>query len=345
MESVGRFALLALIVCLIFAALMIGLSVAGFWGGGWMIATAVVAILAWGTFFGLGIHGLVLASSVMRLQGAALYDCLAWTRALFLTAAILSAVGAFVFGFGAFASCGPTWLSPAYHWGGLVGSVGGFTIWFVLPLVVRSCIGAVGDHGKPHRWWTPIVLGVLVYGLWGVVWLIAWLILRGDIDTGAYPARSTSPYQLPYPGGESSWVVQGNNSSLNHNGDEQYAWDFRRACGTAVLAARAGTVSRVVDNHDGHDDNNMVEIDHGDGTTGRYLHIERGSATVARGATVTQGQRIASAGNVGNSLTGHIHFVVERGGRSIPITFSDVEDDSGIPRTFGNYESGNRTLP
>jgi hypothetical protein len=27
---------------------------------------------------------------------------------------------------------------------------------------------------------------------------------------------------------------------------------------------------------------------------------------------------------------------------STPVTFRDVEEDSGIPRTFGNYTSGNR---
>ncbi len=42
------------------------------------------------------------------------------------------------------------------------------------------------------------------------------------------------------------------------------------------------------------------------------------------------------------SLTGHIHFVVESGGQSTPVTFSDVEEDSGIPRTFHSYTSGNR---
>ncbi|MGE3163320.1 MAG: peptidoglycan DD-metalloendopeptidase family protein [Planctomycetota bacterium] len=345
MESVGRFAMIVLIVFLIFAALLIGLSVAGFWGGGLMIATAIVAILAWGAFFGLSVRALVLASAVVRSQGAALYDCLAWTRALFLTTAILSVVTAFVFGFGAFATCGPTWLAPAYHWGGCVGSVLGFGAWFVLPWVVRAYLGAVRDHGEPHRWWTPIVLGGLVYGLWGLVWLIVWLVLRGDIDTSTYPNRSSSPYLLPYPGGDSSWVVQGNNSSLNHNGDEQHSWDFRLACGTPVLAARAGTVSKVVDKNDGHDDNNMVEIAHGDGTTGRYLHIERGSATVKNGDAVVQGQQIAKVGNVGNSLTGHIHFVVERANKSIPVTFQDVDDDSGIPRTFGSYESGNSKVP
>lgn len=78
---------------------------------------------------------------------------------------------------------------------------------------------------------------------------------------------------------------------------------------------------------------------HDDGTVARYLHIAKGSARVKEGATVQQGDELAEVGNVGNSLTGHIHFDVEKGGNSIPITFRDVNEDKGIPRTFEHYAS------
>jgi murein DD-endopeptidase MepM/ murein hydrolase activator NlpD len=170
-------------------------------------------------------------------------------------------------------------------------------------------------------------------------------MLSGSIDESTYPDRATSPFKLPFKGGESAWVIQGNNSSHNHEGREQHAWDFRRRCGTPVLAARGGTVGNVVDTNDGNGSNkpnNLIEVDHGDGTVGRYLHIQKGSARLRRGNPVRQGEELAKAGNVGNSLTGHIHFVVERGGRSIPVTFQDVTEDKGIPRTFESYTSGNR---
>jgi murein DD-endopeptidase MepM/ murein hydrolase activator NlpD len=59
---------------------------------------------------------------------------------------------------------------------------------------------------------------------------------------------------------------------------------------------------------------------------------------------VKQGDVLALVGNVGNSLTGHIHFQVDKGSSSIAIVFADpdVKDDHGIPRTFGSYESSNR---
>ena len=53
---------------------------------------------------------------------------------------------------------------------------------------------------------------------------------------------------------------------------------------------------------------------------------------------------LALVGNVGNSLTGHIHFQVDKGSQSVAIVFADpdVKYDKGIPRTFGSYESSNR---
>ena len=139
-------------------------------------------------------------------------------------------------------------------------------------------------------------------------------------------------------------MIQGNNSGLNHTGNQKHAWDFRRRCGTPVLAARGGTVSKVVHSNDGNGSgapNNMVEVDHDDGTTGRYLHVQKNSAKVKKGDAVKQGSELAKVGNVGNSLTGHVHFVVERGGKSIEVSFADVTEDDGVPRAFKTYKSGN----
>ncbi|MBN1203802.1 MAG: M23 family metallopeptidase [Myxococcaceae bacterium] len=348
MRNYGTAALTTLVILLVYAAVMFGASFAGFLGETLMIVTAVVSLVVWGAFIGLTIRALLLAVAIRRGDGARLDASLRWTRSLALTAALLSIGGAFLFAFGAFATCGPTWLSGLYHWGGLVGSVLGFVAWFAFPAIVRGPLAALGRSIPPLGWRAPLITGATVYGVWGLIWLIAWLVLRGSIDTGAYPARASSPYRLPYPGGERAWVVQGNNSSFNHEGREQHSWDFRRRCGTPVLAAREGTVRAVTDSNSGHGSgkpNNFVEVTHSDGTVGRYLHIAQDSATVTVGDRVRQGDRLASVGNVGNSLTGHIHFVVESGGRSIPITFRDVEEDSGIPRTFESYTSGNSRTP
>src|SRR5688500_7654894 len=107
--------------------------------------------------------------------------------------------------------------------------------------------------------------------------------------------------------------------------------------GSDVLAARAGKVVRVVNEHDGRGTdkpNNLVHVDHGDGTTGRYLHLQKGDARVKVGDAVVQGQRIALSGNVGRSLLPHLHFEVRRGESTIPVSFRDVPGDQGVPRMF-----------
>lgn len=122
-------------------------------------------------------------------------------------------------------------------------------------------------------------------------------------------------------------MIQGNDSSLNHNGTQKFAWDFRRSCGTPVLAARDGTVTKVDDSHDGNGSdkpNNKILVDHGDGTTAEYLHFQYKSAKVKEQQKVKQGDVLALVGNVGNSLTGHIHFQVEQGSQSVAIAFAEA---------------------
>jgi len=212
------------------------------------------------------------------------------------------------------------------------------------------------DYQTCHRWWWIVFTPLGVAIVWGLAWLIPYLLLKGDITLSDY-AASNHIYQLPFPGGESSWVIQGNNSSLNHNNNsnsgQKFSWDFRRRCGTPVLAARKGTIKTLADDtHDGiGGTNNQITVDHGDGTVAFYLHIQKGSVPTRLrtiSAVVNQGDEIAEVGCVGNSLTGHIHFMVRPGQTAtttIGVSFTDVSDDNGIPRTFGSYTSGNRIVP
>ena len=327
----------ALILAGVVGALTTFLSIAGFWGGGLMIVAALIAILCWGTFTTLVVFGL------LKVGGD---DGPRWTDRLMLTWGILSIGSAWALGFGAFATCGgPLWLAPLYHWLGLVGSVLGFVAYFFLP-VAASALGSSYTSSNSWNGWTgPICCFSITYGLWGIAWLIIFLLLHGGVDEASYPSTATSPFKLPFPAGEDAWVIQGNNSNLNHNDAQKFAFDFRRQCGTPVLAARDGTVATVVQSNDGYAgtaDNNKITITHSDGTVASYLHFEKNSAAVSVGQAVKQGQKLAKVGNVGNSLTGHIHFQVARGANTIPITFHDVSDDHGIPRTFGTYTSSNR---
>jgi len=116
--------------------------------------------------------------------------------------------------------------------------------------------------------------------------------------------------------------------------------------GTDVCAARGGKVIRVVMEHDGHGrnkPNNLIAIQHEDGTLGYYLHLKKDSSRVKVDDMVQQGQVIAASGHVGKSLMPHLHFHVTDAARksTLPVSFADVEKDAGVPRMFKNYLSGN----
>jgi murein DD-endopeptidase MepM/ murein hydrolase activator NlpD len=140
--------------------------------------------------------------------------------------------------------------------------------------------------------------------------------------------------------------VQGNRGIVSHRDDEEFAYDFAMPVGSEVRAARGGRVIRVEVSHDGNGTdlpNNLIGVDHGDGTVGWYLHLMKGGALVKVGDQVRQGQAIARSGNVGRCMLPHLHFHVRPagGGPTMPISFRDVEADRGVPRMFHMYTSGN----
>src|SRR5262249_24593870 len=149
--------------------------------------------------------------------------------------------------------CGPVWLPDLYHWGGMIGTILGFFAFFlVLPLVVRACLDDSNEYAAFSAWGWIVFVPLTVVVLWGLAWLIPYLMLKGDIKETEYKANG---YKLPCPAGESSWVIQGNNSSWDHqasDSNQKFAWDFRRACGTPVLASRPGVIAVVPD--DTHDE-------------------------------------------------------------------------------------------
>lgn len=345
MVALGRTLIVFHIIVLVLAVIILIGAIGCFWGESYMIISGLVALLGWLLLVGFSIKGLWYAVGMARDQSADADDGIWWANAAFLLLTILSPVTGLALAFGAFAACGPLWIANLFHWAGLVGTVLGFVLFFSLPLIVRAW-GVETDRVSPHGWGWVVFVPLIVAVLWGAVWLIPYLVLKGDIDENRARAGG---FKLPFPGGESSWVIQGNNSGSNHSGKQQFSWDLRRRCGSPVLAARAGTIvndpAKTRDNNTGNGSdkpNNFITIDHGDGTFGRYLHIQQGSI-VRRSGTVRQGDVLAKVGNVGNSLTGHIHFVVEdSSGNSLPVKFDDVRDDKGIPRTFCSYTSGNR---
>lgn len=350
MVALGRILLVVHVVFLLLAGILFGGSFGGFLGDGYMIASALLVIALWGVFAGLTINAVRLANAVANQTGD-LTQALKWAKWLFFTVIILSPLTGLGLAFLSFVGCGPLWLPNLYHWSGMIGTILGFLAFFLLPVLVRACVGETDDYASFHPWWSVVFAPLGVALLWGLVWLIPYLKLKGDVNVSEYLAKDHI-YQLPFPGGESSWVIQGNNSAFNHNNanfGQKFSWDFRRRCGTPVLAARAGTIATLPDDtHDGiGGSNNQIQVNQADGTVAFYLHIQKGSVPArlrAIGAIVNQGDEIARVGSVGNSLTGHIHFMVKNGATTIGVSFTDVSDDNGIPRTFGSYTSGNRRV-
>src|SRR5579884_2693312 len=186
------------------------------------------------------------------------------------------------------------------------------------------------------------------------------------LTTGiATPAVTPKPapqgpriYKLPYPGGTSFDVCQGNNhAGWTHMGLGAYAWDFCMPVGSPVVAARGGTVLAVRQgsNIGGWgpkfaDDANFVVVDHGDGTAGLYMHLMFRGARVNVGDHVETGQLIAYSGNTGWTSAPHLHFMVMKADKddfytqSMPVLFTDVPTDGGLPLEDNTYLSGNAKL-
>jgi len=89
--------------------------------------------------------------------------------------------------------------------------------------------------------------------------------------------------------------------------------DIGASRGTPIKAAAAGTVSYAGYGYNGGYGNYVV-INHGNGVSTAYGHCN--TLEVSAGTYVSQGQRIATVGNTGNSFGNHLHFEVRIGGTS-----------------------------
>ena len=133
---------------------------------------------------------------------------------------------------------------------------------------------------------------------------------------------------------------QGHYGYYSHYGSSLYAVDFPAAEGTPIVAARAGRVWLTYeDSSEGCADEscahlgNYVIIDHGDGTLGRYWHLQYMGALVEPGEAVERGQIIGLVGNTGWSDGAHLHFEVsDLFYQSLPLHFEEYADLSdGVP--------------
>lgn len=185
-------------------------------------------------------------------------------------------------------------------------------------------------------------------GLWSFIKTMRVVALVLAFGTAVFAQDKKVSYRLPWEEGKSHICTQGNNGGLSHNGSERYAFDFDMAEGTKVCAAREGKVLAIKEDLEGgglkpeyRGKANYVYIDHGDGTVGRYVHLKKDGALVQVGDHVHQGDVIGLSGATGYVTGPHLHFVVYKGGESVPIKFDDVETDGGVPQDNKSYVSRN----
>jgi murein DD-endopeptidase MepM/ murein hydrolase activator NlpD len=166
-----------------------------------------------------------------------------------------------------------------------------------------------------------------------------------------FPFDPSTPRQLAQGVGGDSVVGLMGDISMNrfsHKGAFRYAFDFRMPVGTPVLAARAGTVVRVVDHFTRGGPSkslasraNIVIVLHDDGTFADYVHLSP-NAAVKPGQRVAAGDRIGLSGNTGYTTGPHLHFDVQRvladGEReTVPIRFDDGSKQGVVPVTRSYY--------
>lgn len=113
-------------------------------------------------------------------------------------------------------------------------------------------------------------------------------------------------------GGRNAPKTSGGYGSSNHDGID-IGGSGGSLDGQAADSIGGGKVVTV--GYDANGYGNYVEIDHGDGYTSLYGHLQK--ATVKQGDTISAGQQVGVIGSTGNSSGPHLHLRVRKDGKSI----------------------------
>ncbi len=144
---------------------------------------------------------------------------------------------------------------------------------------------------------------------------LADMIVRSAQASAAYgvePMPVGDGWTWPLPSGEMGTV----SSDFGHRADplsgadtEHHGVDLAAPAGTAVLAARGGTVT-----HAGPKGGygNLVEVEHAGGLVTRYAHQD--AVHVSPGDAVRAGDSLGTVGSTGKSTGPHLHFEVRQDG-------------------------------
>ncbi len=157
---------------------------------------------------------------------------------------------------------------------------------------------------------------------------LAGLALSVFAGPAAY-AVPVTPHQMPFPCGE-TWT--GSTRGSHTPSIRSIDWNRPADEGDTVVASAAGVVT-TADSTSTRSYGHRVVIDHQNGESTVYAHLDRVTAVV--GQHVDQGAMIGTVGNTGNSHGAHLHFE-ERSGRSVvPASFG------GVPFVYGDLTSFN----
>ncbi|WP_374438540.1 M23 family metallopeptidase [Inhella sp.] len=165
-----------------------------------------------------------------------------------------------------------------------------------------------------------------------------------------YPDPAHSLYVLPWAAGKTVRTGLANCSSSFHSAGrpDQFAFDFDFDEGSPFVAARGGRVKTVVNTEPssggGGSTGNYVVIEHGDGTSGLYLHSPRGGILVQEGETVAQGQVLGVTGRSGYAGYPHLHFMVVQGEAiypyvGVPVSFRNADPPDRVLRSYRSYRA------
>lgn len=206
-----------------------------------------------------------------------------------------------------------------------------------LPLSVRSKANTSSSVVKQLKDGSKVTItcyvrGETVQGLWGPTDLWNKVEGGGYVSDGFLITGSDDPvvpkcgggsdpaptYTKPVKIGE---ITQRPGNPYSHNDIyNKYAYDFAVPTGTNVYASRGGKVIAAGTSPYWQNGTEVI-VDHGSGVCSLYIHLS--GTKVAKGATVKQGQLVASSGSTGNSTGPHLHFSLidcnSRVGKPLPV--------------------------
>ena len=148
--------------------------------------------------------------------------------------------------------------------------------------------------------------------------LVAWLEFVPSVarngGTTATSELSPSGCKVGFGSPPSLWPTTGPHTlSGNNFGPTHLGIDITATLNMPVIASGAGVVVFAGFSQYGY--GNVVQIDHGDGFSTVYAHLNGFNVTQCQ--TVQAGQIIGYAGTTGNSTGVHLHFEVREGGNSV----------------------------